>query len=283
MSSNDYELYLKTAVLIAKKGGDLIRNAIGNSDKDVSSKSGETDVVTETDKAVEDLIREELSRAYPDRGFIGEESEFEKGLMDVGDRPTWIVDPIDGTLNFVHSNHLVAVSIGLAIKKKIVLGVIYAPMCDDLYTAICGKGTFKNGVPIKVSKVQRLEKAMIAYEVWARSKDQHKEHQLNSLSILCSKVMAIRSYGSACINFCLLAEGQIDIYVDTGIRVWDMAAGSLIVQEAGGVVLHPNGSEFDAMSRSILVGSSSSLCKEVLALELKLPELKRDHSAKITL
>nr|ACO10475.1 Inositol monophosphatase ttx-7 [Caligus rogercresseyi] len=282
-NSEDYEAYLRTAVLIAKKAGQVVSSVLGDPNKEVSSKSGETDVVTETDKAVENLIRDELSASYPQHGFIGEESEFEKGLMSMDDRPTWIVDPIDGTLNFVHCNHLVAISIGLVIKKRIVLGVIYVPMRSDVYTAIVGRGAFKNGVPIRVSKVKNLEKAMITYEVWARSKDQHKEHQLSTLSVLCSKVMAIRSYGSACINLCLLAEGQIDVYMGSGIRVWDMAAGAIIVQEAGGTLLHNDGSEFDAMSRNILAASSSSLAKELIGLHLKLPQMKRDHEIRIHL
>ncbi|XP_040570751.1 inositol monophosphatase 1 [Lepeophtheirus salmonis] len=279
----EYESFLKVAILIAKKAGNLINNAISNPDKQFISKSGETDIVTETDKAVEDLIRRELFSLFPDHEFIGEESEFEKGLTMVEDKPTWIVDPIDGTLNFVHCNHLTAVSIGLAINKKIVLGVIYAPMRQDMYTAISGKGAFKNGIPIHVSKVHDLNRAIITYEIWARSKDEHKEHQLKNLSILCSNVMAIRSYGSACMNLCLMAEGQVDIYIDTGIRVWDMVAGALIVQEAGGVVRHTDGSEFDAMSRSILVTSSPNLIKEIVDLKLSEPKVKRDHTDKITL
>ena len=178
-------------------------------------------------------------------------------------KPTWIIDPIDGTMNFVHSNPLVVTSVGLAINKKLVLGIINAPMINHMYTAITGKGAFMNGEKIKTSGVKKLKEALVIMEISVGGNERKKNCCLANIAMLSEKAHAVRCPGPAALDIAWVGGGSADAYFHSGFHCWDMAAGIVIVKEAGGAVYSVNGEQADLMSRGVLVASS-----EQLALEL---------------
>jgi len=255
-------------------------------DKKVETKSNITDVVTETDRAVEAALVTGIRAKYPNHKFIGEEDTAEaKGgnVSQLTDDPTWIIDPIDGTMNFVHSNPLISISVALSVEKRLEIGIVYLPALDMMYAARRGKGAERNGKKITVSGCEELSSAMVLQEMWASTGNTDNEAwQLMCIAAFMKRVHSVRSYGSAAINLAFVAAGQADAYSQSLISCWDFAAGALIVKEAGGVVMDPDGGrEFDLMSKRILVASSKKLAQEILAIkDLRPPAevlLRRDH------
>ena len=181
-------------------------------------------------------------------------------------KPTWIIDPIDGTMNFVHSNPLVVTSVGLAINKKLVLGIINAPIIGHMYTAIKGKGAFLNGEKIQTSSVKRLNDALVIMELSAGGNERKRNSCLANVAMLSDKAHAIRCPGPAALDIAWVGGGSADAYFHCGFHCWDMAAGVVIVKEAGGVVYAPNGGQADLMSRGVLVASSEELALELSKL-----------------
>lgn len=162
---NNYSLseFLDVAVEAAKSAGEVIRRGFYET-KHVEHK-GVVDLVTETDKACEELIFDHLKKNFPTHKFIGEETSAALGTSELTDDPTWIVDPLDGTTNFVHGFPFVCVSIGLTIEKVPIVGVVYNPIIGELFTGIRGQGAFLNGSPIKASQQSELVKSLLATEV----------------------------------------------------------------------------------------------------------------------
>lgn len=210
------------------------------------------DLVTETDKACEDLIFNHLKQHFPSHKFIGEETTAACGNFELTDEPTWIVDPLDGTTNFVHGFPFVCVSIGLTIGKKPTVGVIYNPIIDELFTAIDGKGAFFNGKPIKVSSQSELVKALLATETGTKRDKLTVDATTGRINSLLFKVRSLRMCGSCALNLCGVACGRLDLFYEIEFGgPWDVAGGVVIVKEAGGVVFDPSGSEFDLTARRV--------------------------------
>ena len=274
------------AEAVAKEAGKVIMTAISDREKRVSEKTSATDLVTETDEAVEKLIKEKVKRNFPHHEFIGEETSNadEHGLLDFGDAPTWIVDPIDGTMNFIHGNPNVAVSIAVAVNKRVQVGLIYLPAFDLMYSASRGKGCKVNGKAGHVSDCVALNKAMVIFDLWANSGRDIEKAQIGFVAGLMPHTHAIRSIGSAAVSLALVAAGQADAFVHSGIHVWDIAAGALLVQEAGGVVLDPETeAECDLMSRRILVASTKRLADDFFRLKLKMMHFEPEFNKKVPL
>jgi len=267
--------YFETALKLVNEAGELIREAIQKK-KNVAEKNSIFDLVTETDKAVEDLLIKGLSSAYPDHEFIGEESVAANGKIEkFSSKPTWIIDPIDGTMNFVHSNPLVTISVALAIDKKLVLGIIAAPCIGQTFTAIHGQGSKLNDKPIKVSDCTKLKLAQCIFEVWPDMKEEIQNH---NFATIVKNVHSMRCYGSAALNLAFVAAGYADIYCQVGPHVWDYAAGAIIVKEAGGVVKDHKGQVLDLMNRGVLVASNEELLNDwLMKVEYEHEAFKRDH------
>lgn len=235
---------LATAVDAAKKAGQVIRKGFYQT-KNVEHK-GQVDLVTETDKACEELVFNHLKQHYPSHKFIGEETTAAYGATELTDEPTWIVDPLDGTTNFVHGFPFVCVSIGLTIGKIPTVGVVYNPIMDELFTGVRGKGSFLNGNPIKVSSKDELVKCLLATEAGTKRDEATVDGTTNRINSLLFKVRSIRMSGSCAMNLCGIACGRLDIMYELGYGgPWDVAAGIVIVEEAGGVVFDPSGKDFD--------------------------------------
>ncbi|XP_022665285.1 inositol monophosphatase 1-like isoform X2 [Varroa destructor] len=246
---SDVELdeFFHTALALVKEAGQTVRTAV-QKEKKVETKAGFADLVTDTDKGVEKLIIGNISAKFPDHKFIGEESTVEGCKHDLTDAPTWIIDPVDGTTNFVHTFPMVAVSVGLAVNKDIVLGIIYNPILDLLYTARKGKGAFVNDSKLKVSNCKKLDKAIVMCEAGSGRAEERVHMVFENMKNILSRAHGIRSLGSACMNMVMVAGGNADAYQEFGLHCWDMAAAKLIVEEAGGVVMDMNAQVIPSIS-----------------------------------
>ncbi|KAK9091917.1 hypothetical protein Syun_026828 [Stephania yunnanensis] len=249
-SVDSLDEFLNVAIDAAKGAGEIIRR--GFHEKKKVEHKGQVDLVTETDKACEDLIFNHLKRHFPEHKFIGEETTAAFGITELTEQPTWIVDPLDGTTNFVHGYPFVCVSIGLTVGKVPVVGVVYNPIIDELFTGARGKGAFLNGNPIKVSSQTELVKSLLATEVGTKRDKSTVDATTNRINDLLFKVRSLRMSGSCALNLCGIACGRIDIFYELGFGgPWDVAGGALIVEEAGGLVFDPSGKEFDITAQRI--------------------------------
>ncbi|KAF2349432.1 Inositol monophosphatase-like, partial [Trinorchestia longiramus] len=209
--------------------------------KTVEEKECPRDLVTDTDKAVEKFVKDEISRLYPDHQFIGEESTAAGAKCVLTDAPTWIVDPVDGTMNFVHSFPFTCISVAVWVEQKPLVGIVYNPILGLRYSAIAGSGANLNDKPIHVSNKKDLSQSLVMTELWCRP-DPTKMAVItaNAMKVI-NKSHGPRCMGSAALNMCMVAQGGAEGYYEIGIHAWDTAAAALIVREAGGVVIDMNG------------------------------------------
>lgn len=192
-------------------------------------KKGTIDLLTKYDLAAEKSIREGLAAAFPDHEIVGEEGEDQTS----GERPIWYVDPIDGTTNFAHGHPFFCVSMALWAQGVGQVGIVVAPALDVTWEAARGHGAYRNGEPCRVSTRNALVDALCAtgfpYDRWTNPDNNLREH---AAFLNCTR--GIRRCGSAAIDLCLVAEGTYDIYWEQRLNPWDMCAGALIIEEAGG-------------------------------------------------
>ncbi|PKA58217.1 Inositol monophosphatase 3 [Apostasia shenzhenica] len=251
---------LTVAVEAAKGAGEIIRAGF-NKYKLVEHK-GLVDLVTETDRTCENFIFNHLKKNFPEHEFIGEETSATCGIAELTDHPTWMVDPLDGTTNFVHGFPFVCVSIGLVIGKIPTVGVVYNPIIGELFTAIRGQGAFLNGNPIKASSQTELIKSLLATEVGTKRDKATVDAVTNRINKLLFKVRSLRMAGSCALDLCGVACGRLDLFYEEAFGgPWDVAAGVVIVREAGGLVFDTHGGELDIMSRR--VAASNGHLKDV--------------------
>ena len=265
------------AVELARKAGEIIIEGSGKM-KTIDQKESFADLVTEYDKAVEKMLFEELKKRFPKDRFIGEESASKEEWTD---EPTWIIDPIDGTTNFVHTFPFSCVSIGFTVNRKSILAVVYNPSLDRLYTAIKGHGTkYTQGnnepVQLHVRESASLQESLVMTEFGSQRDDQKKEAVFKNLESVGWQCHGVRQLGSAAMNLCAVASGHADAYYEFGLHIWDMCAAALILTEAGGHVCDTRGGSLDMQSRRLLGASSEKLAKELSAALLVHLELDRD-------
>jgi myo-inositol-1(or 4)-monophosphatase len=196
------------------------------------SRKGPADFVSTADTKAEKIIREELSKARPDFGFLMEETGASKGREE-GTR--WIVDPLDGTSNFLHGLPHWAISIGLEKNGEIIAGVVYEPVQDQMFWAEKGQGAFLNHQRLRVSGRRNLSDALIATGIPFKGRGDHAGF-LNEAELIMKEVAGIRRFGSAALDLAYVAAGRFDGYWERGLNPWDTAAGVLLVTEAGGFV-----------------------------------------------
>ncbi|XP_065676547.1 inositol monophosphatase 1-like [Hydra vulgaris] len=271
--------YVLTAINIANNAGNIIKDCY-HQVKTVSTKDCATDLVTDTDKLVEKLIFSSLKTEFPSHKFIGEESVSNGESSELSLEPTWIVDPIDGTTNFVHRNPYVAVSIGLVINKKSEVGVVYAPILNDLYVAVKNEGAYLNGQRLKiVNPPSSLSNSLIAFEWGAdRDSDVLALKSRNLLDIMQKhQVRGMRSTGSAALNMCMVACSSLDLYFEWGPHCWDMAASNLMVEEAGGFNTTTLGCDFDLMGRTIISAACKNIIEEIVPTLTQIPTRRDDE------
>lgn len=265
------------AIQIAHEAIKVVQEAV-KQEKQVSSKSTPTDLVTEADQQVEELIISTLKEKYPSHRFIGEESSAAGEKCILTDEPTWIIDPIDGTCNFVHSFPMVAVSIGFAVKKELEFGVIYHCFDGTLYTARRGHGAFCNGAPIHVSKERDISKALILTEIGAKRDPATLEIFLGNMKkLLSAPAHGVRIIGSSTLALCHIATGAAEAYYQYGLHCWDIAAAAVIITEAGGCVIDTSGGPLDLMSRRVVAAGSREMADYVVQQLQPISYERDDH------
>lgn len=259
---SDEDRWFEVALQLVRQAGSVVREAYNAPRKhmNVETKSSEVDLVTETDQRVEEMLFHGLQKHFPNHRFIGEESCAAGAKVRFSNEPTWIIDPIDGTTNFVHRMPFVAISVGLTVGKQVRIGIIYNPIMDELFTARKGQGAYRNGFRIYTTKTKDVSQSVVISTIGSQRRDDVLEAFVHSYKWFMSHgVRGHRSLGSAALNMCYVAQGSADCYVEYGIHCWDIAAGAIIVEEAGGKVLDAAGGQFDMMSRRVLCASSEEL------------------------
>ena len=225
---------LGIAVRAARRAGAIINRAARDVDLLSVSRKRHNDFVTEVDKAAEQAVIEILHRAYPDHAILAEESGATAGQAGESEY-TWIIDPLDGTTNFIHGFPQYAVSIALRHKGVLAQGVIYDPTKNELFTATRGRGAYLNERRMRVSKRTQLAEALIGTGFPFRDFEGLDEY-LAMFRELTARTAGIRRAGAAALDIAYVAAGRLDGFWEMGLSPWDMAAGALLVQEAGGLV-----------------------------------------------
>jgi myo-inositol-1(or 4)-monophosphatase len=242
----------------AREAGALLRERID--DRHTVQYKGEINIVTEADKLSEALIVERIRTSFPDHGILAEESP--EMAKSSGFR--WIIDPLDGTTNYSHGYPVFCVSIALEVEGEIRFGAVYNPMLDELFTAEKGAGAFLNGRPLKVSRTSELSRSLLAtgfpYDI-----REDRNNNINYFEAMALNAQAVRRAGSAALDLAYLATGRFDGFWELKLMPWDMAAGWLLVEEAGGVVTDLRGNPFSLRSPHIL-GSNGLIHGEMSRL-----------------
>jgi len=237
--------YLETAVEIARESGALLADFFAR--RIPYELKGESDLVTEADRASERLVIERLTKHFPSHAIVAEEG----GGHDSTSGYTWYVDPLDGTTNFAHSFPCFNVTLALEQQGELIAGVIFDPIHKELFTAERGGGAYLNGSPIHVSKVAKLENALVATGFPSSKRHQsiniHFYHQLGMLT------HGVRRCGSAAIDLAFVACGRMEAFWEFGLNPWDMAAGRLLVAEAGGKFSGMHGEAHQLRGPDVLV------------------------------
>ena len=224
---------------------------------------GPADLVTEADLAAEQAACQVIRAAFPHHQIIGEEGTGKGSPSD--SEFTWYIDPLDGTTNYVHHVPHYCVSIALAHQGELIAGVVYCPPNRDLYTAAAGGGAFLNGRRLSTSKVTQLSEAMVATS-FPPVVDSASGH-IQTFERIMAHAQTIRRMGSAALNLCYVAAGRFDLYwAPPSISSWDVAAGVLLVREAGGCVTALDGSEFSIDNPPLISASNAKIHAEMLAL-----------------
>lgn len=263
--THDIGEYFDTALALVKAAGNLMSEHV-NGCKKFELKSCAIDLVTEVDKKVEETIINGLSKKYPTHKFIGEESVADGTKCDFTDDPTWIIDPVDGTMNFIHGFPNSAISVGLCINKESVAGIIYNPMLNQLFTAQKGKGAFYNDRQIHVSDIKLLKDALVTFEAGTSNAEEKRQVVFKNFEIMVRNAHGVRCLGSAALNMAMVALGGADVNFEFGIHAWDICAGDILVREAGGVCIDPAGGPLDLLSRRVLCAGTPELAQEVASV-----------------
>ncbi len=215
----------------AKEVGKIHLSYFRGTNLGIETKSNIYDVVTRADKQGEAFLLEQIQKLFPGHGILGEESGAHSGTGDY----LWVLDPLDGTNNFSQGLPVFTVSIGLQYKGETVLGVVYAPYLNEMYTAVKGKGAYLNGEPIRVSGKSALEESVLGTG-FPYDKDVNPDNNAANLASILPHLRGIRRMGSAAYDLACVAAGFLDGYWELALHSWDMCAGALLVEEAGGIV-----------------------------------------------
>lgn len=257
---------VNVAVTASRKAGNLIlRGAEKRESLNVSSKQ-HNDFVTEVDQAAERIIIDEIQRSYPQHDILGEES----GSIVSGDKAgdvEWVIDPIDGTTNFIHGVPHFCVSIGIREKGRLEHGVIFDPVKNELFTTSRGRGATLDGKRLRMARHTSLEGRLIGCGLPFRKTDDI-ELYLNMIRNTATKVASTRASGSSALDLAYVAAGRYDGFWEVGLKPWDIAAGALMVQEAGGIVGDIDGGTNFMESCNVVAGSPKVFAALVRELQI---------------
>jgi myo-inositol-1(or 4)-monophosphatase len=239
-----------TALTAAQAGGENIKKELDSS-LDIDFK-GRANIVTQVDRGTEEIIVNIIKSRFPEHKILAEETP---PVKDGASLFKWIIDPLDGTTNFVHNFPFFAVSVALEYDEEVVIGVIYDPVRKELFSAIKERGSYLNKTPIRVSEVEKISDSLLAtgfpYEL---NEDFYKNMKL--FKKFYERSQGVRRAGAAALDLCYIACGRLDGFWEYGLNPWDVAAGSLIVSEAGGRLSNFNGCELSIYENQILASNN---------------------------
>jgi myo-inositol-1(or 4)-monophosphatase len=254
----DPDALRRLASTAARAGG---RTLLAWRDKFTTREKGPADLVTDADIAAQRAVREVLLTARPDDAFVGEESP--RGTAeDRRGRLCWIVDPLDGTTNYVHGFPMFATSVGAVFDGQLIAGAIYDPLRDEMFSAATGLGALLGDEPIRVTDATDLGESLVAVSLPPRVDPESPD--LRAFVAVVEASRAVRRTGSAALNLAYVAAGRLDAHWAFSIHPWDAAAGVLICQEAGAVVTNAKGRPFDVWEANYLVAATAALHRDVL-------------------
>jgi myo-inositol-1(or 4)-monophosphatase len=255
--SNNSE-FLNIAIKAARLAGEIILGNLGKLSKDDIGLKQASDFVTSVDKESEAAIIRTIKESFPDHRFLAEESVREAETEGY----RWIIDPLDGTTNFIHSYPVFCVSIALQYRKEIITGVIYDPLRNELFYSERGRGAFLNGQSLRVSAVHETKNSLITTGFPFKKKD-IIDMYLKLFKNILFRVSDLRRAGAAALDLASVASGRCEAFFEIGLSPWDVAAGSLIVHEAGGVITDFSGG-CDYLSTGNVVAGNPAIHKEIL-------------------
>jgi myo-inositol-1(or 4)-monophosphatase len=251
---------LQAMIAAARAAGDRLKlDFAGIAALEVQIKGNPGDPFTVADTRAEDTVRTMLAAFRPDYGFLGEEG----GLTPGADRDhVWVVDPLDGTMNFIRGAPIFAVNIALVVEGQVTAGVTYDPMAGEMFWAEKGCGAFLNGEPIRVARTATLAEAVLSVGIPFAAKPRHGQF-LAEMARLTPQVASLRRLGAGAVDMAYVACGRFDAFWEQSVKPWDLAAGVILVQEAGGLATDTLGGPLDVMGGTCLV-SAPGIQKELL-------------------
>jgi myo-inositol-1(or 4)-monophosphatase len=261
-----WEAQLKVAISAARAGaGELMSRRLSRSVREKAPK----DLVTDADLASQAAIYAILRQAFPHDAFVGEEDGHTEPRPDVraGDPASpgcWIVDPLDGTVNFVHRLQNFAVSIGYYFAGKMVVGVVYDPVYEELFHGVDGGGAFVNGQPVRVSDCREISQSLVACSFRAGILQDSPE--VARFARVLEQTQSLRRLGSCALNMCYVADGRLDAYWATNVSSWDSAAGTVVAREAGATITAYDGSPLDDWNPRFCLSATPELHQSLLQL-----------------
>jgi len=241
---------LNVAVMAARRAGAVLIRKMSSLQKLKIEQKGHNDYVSDADHAAEKAVIQCILKHYPDHAILAEES----GAQGESDH-LWIVDPLDGTTNYLHGFPVFAVSIGLQIKGRMEHAVVYDPMRQELFTASRGEGAQVDGRRIRISGQKQLERALVGTGFPFRQSEKELKPYLEMLGKTVLNTSGVRRPGAAALDLAYVAAGRLDAFWETGLAPWDLAAGSLLIREAGGIISGLDGSENFLETGHVLCGT----------------------------
>ncbi|MBN1945068.1 MAG: inositol monophosphatase [Bradymonadales bacterium] len=254
--------YLESAIEAARLAGQVVQEGLGSRPADLQlEQKGEVNLVTRIDRLAEEAVIGHLTSRFPTHGIWSEE----QGEVRIGSGLLWLVDPLDGTTNLAHGHPHCSVSIACLLDRRPVVAVVFDPMRDELFAATAGGGTRLNGTPIRVSDISILQAALLATG-FPYDRQLQAGFYLRAVEAFLEVGQGIRRMGSAALDLAWLACGRLDGYWEPGLKPWDVAAGVLLVEEAGGRVTDYGGSSFDVLNPEAILASNGCLHPEMIRI-----------------
>ena len=241
---------LNVAVMAARRGGDTLIRFMPKLSKLKIEQKGRNDFVSDADRAAEQAVISVIKRHYPDHAILAEESG-QEGESEY----TWVIDPLDGTTNYLHGFPVFCVSVALMHNGRVEHGCVYDPLRQELFTASRGDGAQLDGRRIRVTGLTQMEKALLGTGFPYRDSNMAISPYMGMLEKAIRETSGIRRGGAAALDLCYVAAGRLDAFWETGLAIWDIAAGALIIREAGGIISGLDGSEDFLKTGHVLTGS----------------------------
>ncbi|MBM7095967.1 inositol monophosphatase family protein [Bacillus sp. H-16] len=254
MTQEQWQSIYETAISWTKEAGESIRKMMDDT-YEIHTKVNEHDLVTDVDRETELFFKNKINEKYSTHRIMGEE-----GLGDVVDDldgTVWIIDPIDGTVNFVHQKCYFAISIGVFHEGKGMVGIIYDVMADEIFTALNGEGAFLNEEPLPRLENVTMNESLLSFNAGWVMKDRR-------LEALVNQSRGIRSYGAASLEMAYVACGRIEAYISFNLAPWDMAGGYVLLEEVGGIATNYEGNKLTFLNKDTLLAANPAIYKDIM-------------------